>query len=338
MASLRTEITEIMTGLGMLGVLQPGEALRARPALLRGVSPGQWTRLEQAWQSGAQRSLFEQAWRNGRAFFAAEQGLRLRTPLLVEWKGSHRDPSYDPLPVDLRVDHVYLVSCKYHSRILANTAPAHLFERALAPGEGRRSEPDWYAACAPDAYAAFYAAVRLELGGQAELPERLADLRREHRSVLKKACSRRWPGTLPEAYRTFSRAVAWASAKAWNAVLRRPRQRLHMLWRLLRLSSAPYFVLGARGQGEPLRLRICTPWDWQQRYELRSLAVQPQAAAGQPAVAWTAEVHDRVADEARPVEGHVEVRWSHGRFGGNPEAKVYLDTPATEVPGYEPLL
>ena len=36
----------------------------------------------------------------------------------------------------------------------------------------------------------------------------------------------------------------------------------------------------------------------------------------------------------RHVLGHVEVRWSHGLFCGPPEAKVYLDTPHTEVPGY----
>ena len=38
------------------------------------------------------------------------------------------------------------------------------------------------------------------------------------------------------------------------------------------------------------------------------------------------------------VGGHVEVRWSHGRFGGLPEAKVYLDTPHARVPGYFPLV
>jgi hypothetical protein len=37
------------------------------------------------------------------------------------------------------------------------------------------------------------------------------------------------------------------------------------------------------------------------------------------------------------VEGHVEIRWSHGRFASPPEAKVYLDTPHHQVPGYWPL-
>ena len=37
------------------------------------------------------------------------------------------------------------------------------------------------------------------------------------------------------------------------------------------------------------------------------------------------------------IEGHVEVRWSHGKFAGVPEAKIYLDTPHHEVAGYEPI-
>ena len=59
--------------------------------------------------------------------------------------------------------------------------------------------------------------------------------------------------------------------------------------------------------------------------------------AGQPLVRWRVDVHDRESDESRVIEGHVEVRWSHGKFGGAPEAKVYLDTPHHEVAGYEPL-
>ncbi len=35
--------------------------------------------------------------------------------------------------------------------------------------------------------------------------------------------------------------------------------------------------------------------------------------------------------------GHVEIRWSHGRFAQPPEAKVYLDTPMADLPGYHPL-
>ena len=116
-----------------------------------------------------------------------------------------------------------------------------------------------------------------------------------------------------------------------------------MLWRLLRLSATPYFVLGT-GRSESLRLRVATPWDWNQQWELAEFAVQAESA-GQPRIAWQALVEPRSSApaESRPpgdpggpieVKGHVEIRWSHGRLGGSPEAKVYLDTSHREVPGY----
>jgi hypothetical protein len=54
-------------------------------------------------------------------------------------------------------------------------------------------------------------------------------------------------------------------------------------------------------------------------------------------VGWCAVVRDRAHARERVVEGHVEVRWSHGRFAAPPEAKVYLDTRHDEIPGYFPL-
>ena len=51
---------------------------------------------------------------------------------MIEWKGAHRAPGDEVVPADLRVDHVYLVSCKYLSRIVVNASPHHLFDRLLA--------------------------------------------------------------------------------------------------------------------------------------------------------------------------------------------------------------
>jgi hypothetical protein len=105
-----------------------------------------------------------------------------------------------------------------------------------------------------------------------------------------------------------------------------------MLWRLLRIGSAPYFVLGSSA-ARSLRLRIATSWDWRRQYKLVSFALEPQPG-GQPRVGWEATVRDRVSHALHAVGGHIEVRWSHGRFGGLPEAKGYLDTPHHLVPGY----
>jgi hypothetical protein len=109
-----------------------------------------------------------------------------------------------------------------------------------------------------------------------------------------------------------------------------------MLWRLLRIGAAPYFVLGSQ-PGNSLRLRVATPWDWQRAHELRAFEIAP-GNRKQPSVDWSAAVRSIEDQRTVEVHGHVEIRWSHGRFAGPPEAKVYLDTPHQAVPGYVPLV
>lgn len=331
MPSLRTEVTEIATGLGLLGGTDLAAALFAHPAQVRNVSPAHWDRLEEAFVSGAYAGDFTAAWENGRVFFEAEDGLRGRAPLLVEWKGPHNPPGFDFLPADLRVDHVFLVSCKYLSKILANSSPTNLFERCLADRSAGVAEFGWYETCAPDAYADFYSNLRTFLAGTVVLPQLSAELTPRQIAAIREVCGGAWPMALLSPWQEFSHAVAIASATRWSESLPTVGRQEEMLWRLLRLNPAPYFVLGSAPPG-PLRLRIGTPWDWRQLYKLVVFDIWPMFA-GQPKVGWRAEVKNRATGEIEVVEGHVEVRWSHGRFSGV-EAKVYLDTPHELVPGY----
>lgn len=341
MADRRTELTELATALGTLGADDVEAAVAEAPPELRNVSPDHWDRLVGAVHDPALRPLADAAFANGQVFLRAPDGLRGRHPLQVEWKGPHRPPGYDLLPADLRVDHVYLVSCKYQSRLLANVSPAHLFDRLLQVRSGPAAA-DWYAVVAPDAYRQLYEAVRAELDPVARaelgepLPAQVAGLGPHHRQLLAERCARRWPPDVAPAYRAFCTAVAEATAARWSAALPDLRRRQELLWRLLRLSDVPYFVLGTAPDGHPLRLRIGTPWDWHQAFRLRALELAP-SAAGQPQVDWRADVLETTTGRLRVVRGHVEVRWSHGRFSGMPEAKVYLDTPHADVPGYFPL-
>ena len=204
----------------------------------------------------------------------------------------------------------------------------------------------------PSAYQELYTACLVDTGLDRDyraLPALAADLETSDRKRLKAALPKR--GRLPDKsqqlYEEFSMAVATASADRWRSSLRTAREREAMLWRLLRLQAAPYFVLGATTSGEPLRYRVGTPWDFRNRFELKSFDAWPESA-GQPMVRWRAAVLDRdlardvdndaaVGDELCVIEGHVEIRWTHGRFSGAPEAKVHLDTHPHRVPGYFPL-
>ena len=395
MPSDRTTVTELGTGLGMLGLAGMAESVRSRTPVMHSLSPEMWDRLERLHAGGAYEAEFHAAWANGQAFLAAGDGLRGRLPQVVEWKGTGRAPGDEVAPIDLRVDHVYLISCKYLSKILFNVSPASIFDSLLfgGPGRGTRAARevlpgggDWYAEVAPADYQALYEHVRLAaydaheavgpfsstaptrpegpsrppaavalpgLGGDEaagvfragaargdgapaalrDLPPRAVDLTVPQREALGHWLRPGWPPGAKDLYTALSSAVARASARRWEAAMDdRGGTGEAMLWRLLRIGSAPYFVLGSAAE-RSLRLRIATSWDWRQQFQLIAITMEGQAG-GQPRVGWEALVRDRTSYEVHSVVGHIEVRWSHGRFGGLPEAKGYLDTPHHLVPGY----
>lgn len=330
---LLTEVTEIATGLGITGLATVDAALAARPAVMQNVTDAHWDRLEAARAAGAHDAAFDAAWANGRAFLESTDGLRSRLPAVVEWKGAHNPPGFEVIPADLRVDHVYLVSCKYQSKILHNSSPTNLFERRLSDRTAGAATDPWYQICSPTEYAHFYQCVRWHIG-QALLPPSPAALTAGQLGRIRDVCGGQWPMALKAHWEEFSLAVASASVERWRAALPTKARQEEMLWRLIRLSPAPYFVLGASPQGH-MRLRIGTPWDWRQVFKLKSFTISA-TPAGQPRVGWSAVAERRADGAEQKVDGHVQIRWAHGRFS-SVEAKVYLDSPHAEVPGYFPL-
>jgi hypothetical protein len=313
---------------------RPGlpEALARRPPALA-VDDETWARLGLLHRRGQLADAFATAFANGADFLGAPDGLRARTPRLIEWTGGRRPPGDEAAPIDLRVDHVYLISCKYLSDNLLNASPGRLFDGLLARS-GRWERGDWYETTAPAEYQALYRACRAasRLGS---LPERAAELSVEQRRALRHALpGRRYPADAAAPYRALCAAVSARSAERWRARLAEADPE-RMLWRLLRIGDAPYFLLGAHGERR-LALRVDTPWDWRQQFHLQALGVEA-AEAGQPRVDWTADYRLRPGGPTRQVRGHVEIRWSHGKFSQPPEAKVYVDTPADQIPGYHPL-
>src|SRR3546814_14259126 len=89
-------------------------------------------------------------------------------------------------------------------------------------------------------------------------------------------------------------AVGAESSARWKRTLAKKSEAEAVLWRLLRIGSAPYFVLGATRE-RTLRLRVMTPWDWRQAFELKRFDVWG-GDARQPQVRWQARVRGRAAE------------------------------------------
>jgi hypothetical protein len=298
------------------------------------VSPELWELLGDLYHGGGFDPTFGSAWENGVAFLSAIDGLRGRRPVVVEWRGSQKQPGDEPVPADLRIDHVFLVSCKYLSKIVTNSSPANVFDRLLAGGHGRRG-PDWYAEVALDAYEELYRSVCRHTG-MTHLPSSVLSLTASGRDELRHALGGgRWEVPLRSTATRFASAVSEATVIRWRRALKGADPE-RVLWRLLRIGGAPYFVLGTSPHGS-LRLRVGTAWDWRQNYRLARFDIRP-VPGEQPVVGWTVDVTSRRSGAKATIDGHVEIRWSHGKFAQPPEAKVYLDTPHQLVAGYWPLI
>ena len=332
----RTTITELATALGTTGRDTLQEAVAGRPDSL-GIESETWERLERILDSGRYETLALAAFANGSFFASHPAGLDGRTPRLIEWSGDRRIPGDQAVPADLLIDRVYMISCKYLSQILHNTAPARLFDDILAPSS-RASHPNWFAEHASLQHLALYrgALELLGLDGMSDSPGWLKSTERSRlRSAFREHGSRGMPRQLREPYDALIAAVSQISAERWQKALRERAQQERMLWRLLRTYSATYYILGIDSH-RTMRLRVMTPWEWRQAFEFRSFSVEADGR-GQPRVNWTARYRERAGGQPGEVHGHVEIRWSHGPFCGPPEAKIYLDTRHDDVPGYVPL-
>ncbi|MFZ0664571.1 MAG: hypothetical protein WAM97_02375 [Acidimicrobiales bacterium] len=329
----RTFVTELATALGMLGYADIEEAVLARPPELR-ITTGDWGRLEDLVKCENFRAEASFAFENGCAFLDSPEALRGRVPLLIEWTGGRRPPGDEVAPIDLRVDHVFLVSCKYLSANIANPSPARLFDGLLSTsGDWRRG--DWYLEVAPDEFRDLYGACR-KSAGLDHLPDDPVLLQPDERKLLRRSLpARSFPEEAQGYYRRLCHTVSTVSAKRWADAVEAFGKPEQVLWRLLRIGSAPYYLLGADARGQ-LRLRIASPWDWRQNFKFLALEITP-GTSGQPQVDWIASYETKTDRTVSTVRGRVEVRWSHGKFTHPPEAKIYLETPTGELPGYYPL-
>ena len=269
-----TLISELATALGMIRKTLP-EAIAHLPTELQGVTSHDWKALTELHEAGKHATLFSNSFANGRAFSTSEVALRHRQPGMVEWCGPRKLRGEFAIPADLRVDDVYLVSCKYDSKNLLNSGPAKLFDNRLK--DTRRGATSWYEEVAGDAYQSYYEAVRshFDLG---YLPSDVTKLADPHRSVLAEVLPRELPLGLAGDQAAFCWAVSAASVDRWKkSIGSRAQERTDFAMSLLRIPQAIYFLLGHSGNSS-LRFKVLSRWDWAARYRLRDFAVEASKA------------------------------------------------------------
>ena len=320
-------------------------------------------------------------------------------------EGHRTGPGDEVAPIDLRVDHVYLVSCKYLSNILFNVSPSHVFDSLLMgvahpdlPDGGRRSPPRRRGlvrrgGTRPSTRRSTRPCVVAAAGADGTADAVPAPTSGARPTAARRVARRR--ASVRRCRDSDRRRCRWrcrsgrdrAAASASPSVLARParaRRRPHD-GAARRAGAVAACRLARRRQGA-LRRVVATTWHEPRRgagpsdarrrpagrarpcsgascasaapltsssarrpsarsgcasprrgtggssTSSRSIAVEPQPG-GQPRVGWQAVVRDRVSHELHEVAGHIEVRWSHGRFGGFPRPRDISTCPTISFRG-----
>ncbi len=139
-------------------------------------------------------------------------------------------------------------------------------------------------------------------------------------------------------YVSFCCEVAERSAAIFNSALQQSLASSiknsvieNLIRRFFRLGDVEYVLCGL-SKRDDFGITIPNITAWRRAWRFKHLTAQPDLTRGQSVVDFVMVVEEQAARKEYPFPFHSEIRWSHGKFAGNPEAKLYKDFSWTEVP------
>lgn len=314
MPSEKTEVSEISVALGIRGI--PLD--QVRPEHLYGILP-EGVSLEpskvqayvlyltgQASLSNLGHGDIRRLWEGGRRL-GKSLGPGLSSGAL--WSGPQRPTPGVVIPQDIRLP-LGFVSVKVKSNVVFNLSPHVLFLDPFAGvlQSGRR-RPNWFEQVVPEPYAQ----ARAIYAQDPSTPERL------------------------RMFHEASEASARLFREGWQRVMELPtwseRQAcLRELVKLfLRVNSSPYYLVALEGREVVVAL-VPDITQFFQNWELHEIQASPNRPRDKQAyVYFRLSFRKRGTGLERELGYRAEIRWSHGQFRGNPEAKLYKSFPYGEL-------
>ncbi len=103
------------------------------------------------------------------------------------------------------------------------------------------------------------------------------------------------------------------------------------------LDAVPYVLCGINSNDE-FGLQIPSLTDFKFKWELTTIHALADLNRRQSVVGFRLEFNSKSGHLRHVANFHTELRWSHGRFCGVPEAKLYKDFHYYELPFFQRLI
>lgn len=269
------------------------------------------------------------------------------TPQIIEWTGPQRQYASVTLSKDLIIPNSLPISVKTESNVVYNLSPFNLFvQLPQALGFQKTRKQNWFLINAAKEYQNMYNVIATEIPN---LPTNVFDFentvtRKERKKIAKfledlKQSNPNKHSQFVNAYQAMCHKVAYVSAEQFNQLFSNTWQKnrvnliAHIMRVFFRINSVSY-ILVCIEKKQPSALIIPDITNWSKRWELVKVKATPELR-GQSIVSFEVTIRNRTTKQDFNFPFHAEIRWSHGKFCGSPEAKLYKDFSWSTVPFFQ---
>jgi hypothetical protein len=283
--------------------------------------------------SQGQRSirLLIQAGEKAREKLVAEFG---KVPFVVKYVGGEKDGRHDAVTRDLEIPQFNIrLSVKEGSDVIWNSDPPRLCAKLSGREEPAGTRHDnWFQEVAEAQHEEL---VRVCGGGSVA---RLYALPKSQRKAFghRQQDGRKYnTPAKEEAYRQMTGTTSRETEKCFKAAIRQAKEdgafNDAMLHWLFRMNGIRYMMVGT-DDGVPFALWIPATREWEKQWKLEDIVVQANAQSLQSEVFLDIRIRNKRTKELKNFRLVTEIRWSHGPFCGNPEAKLKKDWIYSDLP------
>ena len=336
MASEKTVFSELAVALGILGNEYPDCGGLERIDKLDGASKSKFMkRLEESKSSPPLSKSANNLYEAGLIIRRHLDSIGNSSPQ-IEWLGGKK--TFAPAPKDLLIVGSYKVSVKENSKIIRNPSPVNVFERWPKGDFDNKRSSNWFLSVAEEELQAYYESC----GGGSAIPFKSVMDYFENRSKYKEFLgeqaakfTKNEGHPAKKKYASLCEAVSKRSSAIFNKSLN--KSKLGAIARYFFLVNTSPYILSGIEDNHPFAVLIPDLDSWKERFDVLDIKANPRGA-GQPEVDIFIRMTDKKANMEFQKIIRVEIRWSHGKFCGNPEAKTYRQWKPMEIPGVKPLL
>lgn len=268
----------------------------------------------------------------------------------VEWMGLSKQRKTVSVSKDLYIeDHRLYVSVKSDSNVVFNLSPYNLLQALPTGSPTANKETNWFLQTVPEKYDELYQFVRNGFRGTSILPLIISDFDKSAGKTTKKEVQE-WLTNLNSGqkaefeglYIRMCHAVAEKSSHLFMENRRNiKRSQLNsanelILKTFLRLNSTPYILAGLE-DGKPFAVEVPDVTTWFEQWKFTDIKARADTDREQCVVDFGLKLTSK-ENKIIELPYHAEIRWSHGKFCGNPEGKLYKNFKWSDVPFFKKVI